>query len=186
MLRLAFVGAVWTLAANPAVAQRDAISSSLSPEAAAKAFQDTVTGICVPAVAGGGLSTLPAGARAKLQASSDPVTRQQSGAAADENVWDVLSSKGVVVVREKPGRCTVSVYGPPAMTTIMTLAGALTVSPYGFERLVAAPPTNGLSQSLTRMENGKRLMVLLTGSEPGMPGHKSRFGVVTATVFVAS
>ena len=166
------------LLASPAFAQRDAISPSLSPEAAASAFHDAVTGICVPAVAGGGVNALPAAARAKLQASSDANTRQQVGAAADETVWDVVSAKGVVLIREKRGRCVVSVYGPPVVPTILNVAQGLAGSA-GFERLAQAPPPNGFGQTLT----GKGVMVQLNGSEPGMPGHRSRFSVVTATVF---
>ena len=178
-------GCVAGLMAGPAVAQREAISPSLSPEAAASAFQDAVASICVPAAAGGaGVSALPAAAKAKVQASSDPGTRQQLGAAADETVWDVLSGKGVVLVREKAGRCVVSVYGPPVVPTILSAAQGLSGSA-GFERLVGAPPPNGFGQSLMKIENGKRLIVQLNGSEPGMPGHKSRFSVVTATVFAS-
>lgn len=170
------------LAASPAAAQRAAISSDLSPEDAADAFETALLTACVPAATGGGVSSLPAAARANLQASSDPVTRDQSGAAPDENVWDVVSGKGVVLIREKQDRCVVTVYGPPAMATIMSVAQSLTSSS-GFERLVGAPPPNGLGQSLMKIENGKRVLVQLTGSEPGMPGHKSQFSAVTATVF---
>jgi hypothetical protein len=165
------------LMASPAAAQRDAISPSLSPEAAAGAFTDAVTGICVPAVEAGGVSALPASARAKLQPASDANTRQQAGAGADETVWDVVSAKGVVLIREKPGRCVASVYGPPVVPTILSVAQELSAA--GFERLVQAPPPNGFGQTLS----GKGMMVQLNGSEPGMPGHRSRFPVVTATVF---
>ena len=129
----------------------------------------------------GGLS---AGAKAKLAVSSDPETRRQSGAGAGETVWDVLAGRGVVTIHEKAGRCAVSVYGPPAAATIMGLAQVL-VNTAGFERLAAAPPPNGFGQTLTRMESGRRVMVQLGGSEPGMPGHRSRFSVITATVFSA-
>lgn len=167
-----------------ASAQRAAISSTLSPEAAAEAFNDAVMNTCVPAAAGSGVGGLPAGVRARLQSSSDAGTRRQAGAGDDEAVWDVVSARGVVVVHERPGRCVVSVYGPPAMQTVMGLAGRLTAQqPQPFERLVSAPPPNGYGQSLMKIENGKRIMVQLAGSEPGAPGHKSRFSVVTATVF---
>jgi hypothetical protein len=165
------------LLASPAVAQRDAISPSLSPEAAASTFQDAVTSICVPAVEAGGVSALPAAAKAKVQASSDANTRQQANAAADETVWDVVSAKGVVLIREKRGRCVVLVYGPPVVPTILNVAQGLSTE--GFERLVQAPPPNGFGQTLS----GKGIMVQFNGSEPGMPGHRSRFSVVTATVF---
>jgi hypothetical protein len=173
--------AVALILTAPAFAQREAVSSTLSPEAAAAVFDDAVITACVPAVAAGGM---PAAARAKLQATSDAVTRRQSGAGADEAVWDVLAGKGVVTIHEKPGRCVVSVYGPPAMATISTLANLLANS--NFERLANAPPPNGFGQTLTRAEGGKRMMIVLTGSDPGMPGHQSRFSVVRATVFSAS
>ena len=167
------------LAAGPAAAQREAISPSLSPEVAASVFQDAVTGICVPAVAdGAGVNGLPAAAKARIQASCDANTRQQLGAAADEHVWDVVSAKGVVLIREKAGRCVVSVYGPPVVPTILSVAQGLSNSA-GFERLVQAPPPNGFGQTLM----GGGVTVQLNGSEPGMPGHQSRFSVVTATVF---
>jgi hypothetical protein len=165
------------LVASPAVAQREAISPALSPEAAASAFQDAVTSVCIPAIVDGGVSALPATAKAKLQASSDANTRQQAGAAADETVWDVVSAKGVVLIREKRGRCVVSVYGPPAVPTILNVAQGLSTA--GFERLVQAPPPSGFGQTLS----GKGVIIQLNGSEPGMPGHRSRFSVVTATVF---
>jgi hypothetical protein len=96
-------------------------------------------------------------------------------------VWDVMAGKGVVTVHEKAGRCVVSVYGPPAGTTISTLANLLANS--RFERLASAQPPEGFSQTLTRAEGGKRVIVVLSGSDPGAPGHQSRFSVVKATVF---
>lgn len=177
--RLAVLGALCLFASSPTHAQREAISPSLSPEAAVDAFSDAVTSICIPAVEGGGVSALPAPAKAKVQASSDANTRQQVGAAADENVWDVVSAKGVVLIRDKRGRCVVSVYGPPVVPTILNVAQGL--SAQGFERLVQAPPPSGFGQTLS----GKGMMIRLNGSEPGMPGHRSRFSVVTATVFAS-
>jgi len=168
--------------ASPALSepQRDAVSKTLSPEAAAAAFNDVVITACIPAVTSG---ALPAAARSKLQATSDAGMRKQSGAAPDENVWDVTAGKGVVTVHEKPGRCVTSVYGPPAIGTIATLANLLTHS--GFERLVGGAAPEGFSQTLIRTEAGKQVTVVLWGSDPGMPGHESRFSVVKATVFSA-
>ena len=183
-MRIAMLALVAGLAAAPASAQtpREAISSGLSPEAAAVMFRDAVMSACVPAVAGSGVGGLPQAVRGKLQASTDPEMRRQIGATAEETVWDVIAGKGVVSIHAKPGRCVVSVYGPPAMATVMSIAAALVDGP-GFERLAAAPPPNGFGQSLLRVENGKRIMVTVNGSEPGMPGNKSRFSVITATVF---
>ncbi len=161
--------------ASPAMAQRAAPSPS--SDATVSAFYDAVTGICVPAVQAGGVSALPAAAKAKLQLSSDANTRQQAGAAADEKVWDVVAAKGAVLVRESRGRCVVSVHGPPAIPTLLKVAQDL--SNEGFEKLVQAPPPNGFSQMLS----GNGVMLQLSGSEPGMPGHRASSSVVTATVF---
>jgi hypothetical protein len=168
----------------PAHAQREAIAPTLSPEMAAEAFEDAVTNACVPAVlSSAGWEGLAPAVRGRLEASSDAAARKQVGAADDETVLNVKAARGVVFVRQKPGRCTVSVYGPPAMPTILALAGVLAGPPHGFEKLMQAPPPNGFGQSLLKVENGRRVMVQLRGSEPGMPGHQSRFSVVTATVF---
>jgi hypothetical protein len=181
-MRITLLSLLACLAASPAFSapwQREAVSPSLSPDAAASAFHDAVTSICIPAVAGGtGVSALPAASRARLQASSDANTRQQAGAAADENVWDVVSAKGAVLIREKAGRCVVSVYGAPVVPTILSMGQRLSEWA-GFEKLVQAPAPTGLSQSLI----GRGTMVQLNGSEPGRPGHRSRLSVVTATVF---
>ncbi len=91
----------------------------------------------------------------------------------------------VVTVREKAGRCVVSVYGPPAAATIRTLSQAL-IGPPGFQRMaqpVGAP--DGLGQTLQFSADGRAVIAVLDGSEPGMPGHQSRFSVVTASVFRA-
>jgi hypothetical protein len=184
-MKRAFPAALILALAGPAFAQRGAMSPALSAEAAASVFQDAVVSTCIPAAAGGaGVNALPIAARAKVQASGDAGTRKQLGAAADETVWDVVSGRGAVTIREKAGRCVVSVYGPPVVTTILSTAQGLSGSA-GFEKLVGAPPPNGFGQSLMKIENGRRLLVQLDGSEPGMPGHKSRFSVVTATVFAS-
>ncbi len=170
------------LIAAPAHAQRAAVSADLSPEVAGQVFQRAVVDACIPAVIGIGVSGLSAAQRGRLQPTNDAETRKQAGAAPDETVWDVMDGKGVVTVREKAGRCVVSVYGPSAAATIQGVAQSLAGSS-GFERLASAPP--GLGQTLTMTAGGRRLMVQLAGSEPGMAGHQSRFSVVTATVFVA-
>lgn len=167
------------LVSAPAYSQRAAVSANLSPEAAGEIFRNAVVEACVPAVTGNGVSGLSATQRGRLQPTNDAETRQQAGAAADETVWDVVDGKGVVTVREKRGRCVVSVYGPPAAPTIIGVSQALP----GFERL--ASTGQGLGQTLSASVNGKSVMVRLAGSEPGMPGHQSRFSVVTATVFIA-
>lgn len=173
------------LLACPAFAQPPAVSPDLSPAAAGEVFKSTVTEACVPAVTGGGVSSLPESQRGKLRPTNDPETRKQAGAGPDETVWDVMDGKGVVTLREKSGRCVVSVYGPAAAQTIASVAKALS-GPPGFQRMAA--PTNdpgGMGQTLFFSSNGRAVMVQLKGSEPGMPGHQSRFSVVTATVFVA-
>ncbi|MDP3739594.1 MAG: hypothetical protein Q8R02_19555 [Hyphomonadaceae bacterium] len=187
-MRIAMLALVALTAAAPASAQREAISSALSPEAAAAAFTDAVVNVCVPAAVGAGVGALPAETRSRLQATTDSETRRQAGAAADETVWDVLSAKGVVTIHGKQGRCMVSVYGPSATQTVMGLAGRLTALPKPFMRTVT-PSKSGMKQKgerLARFDNDKAAMVIveLVGSEPGTPGHQSRFSVVTATVSV--
>ncbi|MFT3723203.1 MAG: hypothetical protein QM773_06410 [Hyphomonadaceae bacterium] len=172
------------LAASAAFAQPPAVSPDLSPEVAAEIFRNAVTETCVPAVRGGGVSALPEAQRGRLQPTNNPETRQQAGAGPDETVWDVMDGKGVVTLREKAGRCVVSVYGPAASKTIASVAQALT-GPAGFERLTATQSPGALGQTLSASAGGKSVMVRLTGSEPGTPGHQSRFSVVTATVFLA-
>lgn len=166
--------------AAPQQSDRLAVSPALSPQDAGDAFEQTVMDVCVSGVSSGrGVAQLP-DARENLSQSDDPQTRQQAGAGADETVWDVQTGRGVVTVREKPGRCAVSVYGPPAAPTVIMMAAKLASA--GFERM-AMSGRGGLSQSLQRTQNGRQVQVILTGSDPGAPGHNSRFSVVTATVF---
>lgn len=181
-MRIAVLALVAVLVGAPAFAQRGAVSPDLSPEAAGEAFKQAVVDACVPAVTGSGVSGLSAAQRGSLQPTNDAATRKQAGAAPDETVWDVMDGKGVVTVREKAGRCVVSVYGPSAGTTVQNVAQALT-GRAGFQRL--ASPASGVGQTLQASSNGRSVMVQLSGSDPGMPGHQSRFSVVTATVFVA-
>jgi hypothetical protein len=170
--------------AAPAHAQRDAVSPALSPEAAGQIFRKAVVEACVPAVTSGGISALATTERGSLQPTQDAQMRQQAGAGPDETVWDVADARGVVTVREKAGRCVVSVYGPMVAPTIMELAAELERT-HGFERLVMPQAPNGPRQSLSRDIAGRRVMVQLEGAQPGTAGHQSRFSVVTATVFVA-
>ena len=181
-MRTAILVLLGCMTAGPAFAQRDAVASSLSPEAAGEAFKSALANVCVPAVTGSGVSGLSAAQRGSLQPTNDVETRRQAGAGPDETVWDVMDGKGVVTVREKAGRCVVSVYGPAAAATVMSVGQGLAGSS-GFERLASGG--GGIGQTLSGSLNGKRVMVQLSGSEPGMAGHQSRFSVVTATVFVA-
>lgn len=181
-MRLVAVVLPILLVSLSAHAQRGAVSADLSPEAAGEAFQQAVVETCVPAVTGSGVSGVSAAQRGRLQPTNDVETRRQAGAAPDETVWDVMDGKGVVTVREKAGRCVVSVYGPPAGATVQKVAQALTGAA-GFQRL--ASPASGVGQTLQAASNGRSVMVQLAGSDPGMVGHQSRFSVVTATVFVA-
>lgn len=177
--QLLFLAAMF---AEPALAQRPAVSAELSPEMAAEVFKRTVMEVCVPAAAGGGVGALAAAKRGGLVRSDDPATRKQAGAGAADTVWDVTEGKGVVTVHEKPGRCVVSVYGPEALKTIASVAQAMEAAP-GFERLAGSPPPDGLAQSMFFSSGGRSMIVQLKGAEPGTPGHQSRFSVVTATVF---
>jgi len=171
------------LAAAPAMAQRTAVSAGLSPEMAGEAFARAVMDVCVPAVAGNGVSSLGAAREGKLNPTQDAEMRQQAGAAANETVWEVADARGVVTVREAAGRCTVSVYGPAVAPTIVgamqSLGGA------GFEATAGAAGGDGFRQTLLGTRDGKRVSVQLAGAEPGSAGHQSRFSVTTANVFVA-
>lgn len=166
----------------PAHAQlHDAISPTLSPEMARAAFEDAVMNGCVPSASTG--QRIASGRYGgKVAANTTADMREQVGAASDESVFDVLSGKGVVAVKEKADRCVVQVYGPPASATVTGLAGRIAAE-LGFERLASTATAGGFSESLTRTVAGRRVQVLIHGAEPGMPGHKSRFSVVTATVF---
>lgn len=159
---------------------RMAVSPALSPQDAGEAFERAVIDVCVASISQGRrVGDLPP-AGSMLIETDDPQRRQQAGAGIDETVWDVSAARGVVTVREKPGRCAVSVYGPPAAPTAILLAARLTGE--GFER-VAGAATGGVRQSLQRTDGGRQVQVMLAGSDPGSPGHSSRFSVVTATVF---
>jgi len=173
--------AVMMLASAPAYAQRSAVSAELSPEMAGAAFSRTVMDVCVPAVAGAGVSSLDVAREGGVSPTQDAGMRRQAGAEPDETVWDVAQAKGVVTVREKAGRCIVSVYGPASGPTIMGAMQALGGA--GFEPM--AGKADGFVQTLLGSHGGKRVNVQLVGSDPGAVGHQSRFTVVTATVFVA-
>jgi hypothetical protein len=169
-------------AAATAHAQRDAVSAALSPEAAGQAFQRAVTDVCIPAAAGNGVSALGGARQGALQPTQDPETRKQAGASVDETVWDVNAARGVVTVRERAGQCVVSVYGPSAGPTILATMRGL--SGLGFEEL-AGPTASGFTQTLVGTSGGKRMTVQLSGAEPGAPGNRSKFSVVTAAVSLA-
>lgn len=166
------------MATFPANAQRSAVSADLSPAAAAEAFKQAVVGVCVPAVGGAGVSGLALAREGKVQPTQDAETRRQAGAAPDETVWDFAEARGVVTVRENAGQCVVSVYGPATGPTVADATLALVLR--GFDAL--AGPADGFTQALTGRSNGRRVTVQLTGSNPGAPGHQSKFSVVTATV----
>jgi len=169
--------------AHAQTGQHPAISPNLSPQDVASAFADGVVEVCAPAVVSGkGLIALAPAVRARLVRASDPDAARQVGAEAGDGVWDVVSAKGVVRIREHDGRCVVSAYGPPAAATLAQIARRLEASGQGFERLAPTPGV-GASEALVRTAGGARVQVMLQGSDPGMPGHKSRFSVLTATVF---
>jgi hypothetical protein len=189
MMRCAGLIAAIALASASAFAQtpaakgvlREAISPSLSPEDAADAFDDAAINGCIASVASG-MRINQAGYAANVTINENADARSQAGAAGDETVFDVIAGKGVVSVKDKPGRCSVSVYGPAASGVVMALARKLAAEEQ-FERLASAPSPNGYAEQLTKTASGKKLMVTIRGSEPGMPGHKSRFSVTTLTVF---
>ncbi|MEZ5938870.1 MAG: hypothetical protein R3C52_11750 [Hyphomonadaceae bacterium] len=170
---------------SPAVAQtalRPAISAELSPEEAARVFETAVVDVCIPAVSRGvRVAQLSASARGNLVVVRDAAARRDVGALPEETVWAPGAARGAVAVRETFGRCVVFTYGPPAAVTLRSLADRL-AGREGFERMMTTAGKLGLSQSLFKMAGRRRVQVLIEGSEPGMPGHRSRFSVVTATV----
>ena len=163
-----------TLTILPAHAQRSAVSPDLSPAAAGDTFKQAVVSVCLPAVSGAGVSALALARDGKVQPTQDVETRRQ----ADETVWDVADARGVVTVREKAGQCVVTVYGPASGPTVADATLALVMR--GFEAL--AGPADGFTQTLTGRSNGRRMLVQLSGANPGAPGHQSKFSVVSATV----
>ena len=166
--------------ALPAHAQRDAVSPDLSPEAAASVFQRAVVDVCVSAVTGSGVSGVAATQQGKLRPTQDAETRKQAGAGPDETVWDVMDGKGVVTVREKAGRCVVSVYGAPAKAAVLSVSQALSSATW--VRGLSTVSVNDLKQIVTFDVGPRPVQIQVAGSEPGSPGHQSRFSVVTATV----
>ncbi|MBI1360161.1 MAG: hypothetical protein GC155_07740 [Alphaproteobacteria bacterium] len=158
-----------------------AISPDLSPQDVAAAFEDAVVDICIPAVIEARRpGSLGLGTRIAVATGAD--ARGQSGAEPGDTVWDVAAARGVVLIHEHEGRCVVTAYGPPAAGTLSETAARVTGAGLGFEQL-AATPGRSVDLSLLRAGGGKRVQVLLNGSEPGMPGHRSRFSVLKATVF---
>lgn len=165
-------------AAFPVHAQRPAVSAQLSPEQAGAAFAQAVSDICVPAVSGNGVSALAAAREGRISPTQDVDARRQAGANPDETVWELTDVRGVVTVRERAGRCVVSVYGPASAPTVIGAMQLLTGR--GFEAMVGQG--SGSIQTLLGESGGRRVSVQLSGAEPGSPGHQSRFTVVTATV----
>lgn len=178
------VGMGLLLVSGATAQDRTAISAELSPEEAAATFEEALTEICVAAISGGvRAAQLPAEARGLIQVNREPGARVEVGALPEETVWDVVAAMGVVRVRETQGRCTVSAYGPPAAATLSAIARNMADGPERFERLASTPGRSGLAQSLSRKDERRRVQVILDGSEPGMPGHSSRFSVISASVF---
>lgn len=171
---------VVTMVALPVHAQRDAVSPDLSPEAAASVFQSAVATVCVPAVTGNGVSGVTAAQQGKLRPTQDAETRKQAGASPDETVWDVMDGKGVVTVREKPRQCVVSVYGAPAKAAVAGVSETLASAPG--VRGISTTSVGDLKKTVTFEVGPRTVQVQVAGSEPGSPGHQSRFSVVTATV----
>lgn len=180
MRRALFVSvAIGLSALSSAHAQRPAISSELSPHDAAVAFEAALVEACIPAVTQGRrLDALPSASGYAVTTRAE--TRRQANAEAGDTVWEALMARGVVTVTERAGRCVVQVYGAPTTTTVLAASQRLKRADMGFEAMMAAG--GGPFQTLMRMQGGKRIQVILRTSEPGMPGHQSRFPVVTATV----
>lgn len=177
-MKLILATAAMLACTGVAHAQRDAVSADLSPEIAGQVFARTVAEICVPVASGKSVSTLGAAKDGKLRQTKDAATLKQAGALDGETVWDVMDGKGVVTVREKESVCIVSVYGAPAKATIDGVVQALKALP---DTKDVRPVTiNPLKQATTFATGGQKIVVEVIGSEPGAPGHQSRFSVVTA------
>ncbi len=179
----AVILAAMCLAATPAGAQRAAISADLSPQAVASVFINTTINVCTATVAGGQRISPALASAHGLTQTRDSAVFRQIGAPPDDAVWDVAGAQGVVFVDERADRCTVSAYGPPAGATLAALAQRL-AGEAGFERMAGTPGPSAFEEHLARTAGGRRIQVKLRGAEPGMPGHKSRFSMLTATVFV--
>jgi len=186
ILRSGLCAAALVLAAPPVMAQgalRDAIPARVEPADAERQFVDAIKTVCIPAVEQGvRVAQLPVETRAGFVVSRDAMTRREVGASPEETVWVSATAGRVVSVRERQGACTVQTYGPAAAAALARLAGNMGGAD-GFERLATVPGRTGLSQSLFKKVRGKRVQVMLDGSEPGMPGHRSQFSVLSATVF---
>jgi hypothetical protein len=172
------------LAASPADAQRNAVSADLSPQAAAAAFVSTVIDVCVPAVAGNGVSSLDAARAGQVQPTQDAATRRQAGAEPGETVWDVSAARGVVTVRESSGACAVTVYGPETLSTFRSLDEAAAKA--GFKLWGYMSPGLGVpvsnSMFLEAEIAGRKIMMSTIGASPGTQGHQSQYPVITSTV----
>jgi hypothetical protein len=171
------------MAASSAHAQRTAVSAGLSPEAAADAFVRTVLDVCVPAIAGNGVSSLAVAREGRVQPTHDAATRRQAGAKPEDTVWDVAAARGVVTVRESDGDCVVAVYGPPVGSTLTSLKGSVSLG--GMAARVWMEGDDPVQLEMLGKINGKPVRVTAEGANPGAPGHESRFSVTTATVTAA-
>ncbi len=175
------------VASAPTYAQgvlREAIPVTLGPADAERLFGEAVSTICVAAISQGiRVAQLPMDVRSEFAVTRDPQTRAEVGATPEETVWEAVDASRVVTIRETSGRCIVMAYGPPAAMALSRLAGRLSGDAAPFERLMPSPGRTGLAQSLMRRAEGRRVQVLFDGSEPDMPGHRSRFSVISATVF---
>lgn len=185
MIRTASLLAALAIGAAPAFAQRSAVSAGLSPEMAAEAFKRAVLEVCVPAAAGNGVSALDAARTGTVQPTQDAEARRQAGASTGETVWEVTAARGVVTLREAPGRCVVSVYGPNVSQTLAALQEAAQPSAArmflsGDDKPSAGPEV--ISLEVLTVVQGKQVSIVAQGNQPGDPGHQSRFSVITATV----
>jgi hypothetical protein len=159
-------------------AQAPAISPDLSPEVASAAFEDAVLNGCVKAVASSTRIGQLADMKGKVQASNDQERRHQVAAGDEDAVWDVVAARGVVIIKDSDGRCSVMVYGPRAAPAMMALSQKLVAA--GFTRMASSGVGR---QSLMRAAGGKRIQATIAAIEPGSPGNQSRFPVITASFF---
>jgi hypothetical protein len=126
---------------------------------------------------------LPQTARAGLTPSPEEQKKGMLGSDAGAQAWDVPPAQGIVMVYEPaPGVCKVMGYGAPVAATFgEALRRAERAFP-DFHRIELKPGYDPIRMGLERSAGGKTLRIVLSGAEPGAPGHMFRFSLLTASV----
>jgi hypothetical protein len=157
---------------------------AISAEDIAAGFRNGVRDYCAPAVLEAlPLDQWPAARRAGLSV-AEPAARTFLHAAETDKVWNVAPGAGAVFIVEKtPGECLVTTYGPPLVPTFKTVGEALIAEPLAMRPVKPPPLPDAMILRLVKLIGTDTAVVVdLIGSEPGMPGHASRFTDMTAFV----